>query len=646
MRIRSIGISNFRSFRSAVLSDLGQVNVIGGANGVGKSSIVDALAANLTGTCRGAEAGRGHEGLRRSESNKRWTVNVELAPGEKAEVIRREEGEGPRSNAQTLATMAAGIPLHQVRACLYAGELLHGDDKDVQQIILELASPGITLSERTRALAERYLVDPGGASGSLSLDQVEKLYQAAYKARREAGREVDAHKAAAADIPEGIPEDVAKMTLGEIQNEAKRVDNALRLLRSERDQLLIDIANTDRDPERLRGALEEAQKRLASIPARAERGAAKAAEEIETLRRQLEETEPKWKVAAEEVLKQREFVRTAQVKADDILVEIEKIKALGDKCPSCKRPLGKEELDRILAPLQQKAKEAKEFHQSGKQSMKEAEQVLEGFPMPQNLRDKITQLEQLAAGESKRAQDLVMAKNQVAALKTQLAEALTKAGQGSQEAQTKADAMSARIQRGEEKASLLSRYLGAREASEKARMARGGAELRYTNLDELCQDLGPDGARAQSSLGVQDLEGAINEICGPMGFTVSLEAAARREGPVLVNGRPARMLSTSEEVRVGIAIRAAIAIWTGLHLVVIDDLDRCMGEAQAAAQEAIQGISGNCQVLVFMAVRDVQHFVTTGPALAERTGWNFYLVAPGQDGSEITTIAAAEREAA
>lgn len=646
MRIQAMGLCNFRSFRAGVLSGLGQVNVIGGPNGAGKSSIVDALAVALTGTCRGAEAGRGHEGLRRSGAAKRWSVTVELAPGQKAEIVRREEGEGPRSAVQTQATLAAGIPPHQIRACLYAGELLQGADKDVQQLILELASPGITLSERTRDLAERYLVAPGEASGALSLDQVEKLYQAAYKARREAGREAEAHRAAAVEIPEGIPEVIVRMTIEEIQNEAKRVDNALRLLRSERDQLLFDIGNTHRDPERLQGALEEAQKRLAAVPARAERGAAKAAEDIEALRRQLEEVEPRWNAAAEEVKKQREFVRTAQGKADELLVAIEEIKALGDKCPSCKRPLGKAQLEEVLAPLLKKADEAKAFHQSGKTSMKEAEKALEALPMPQALREKIAMIEQLASTEAQRQQDLVTAKNQVAALKAQLDDARAKASQGTQAAQAKAEAMHARIQRGEDKARLLARYLGAREAADKAKAAQGSAELRYTNLDELCQDLGPDGARAQSSLGVQDLEAAINGICTPMGFLVTLQDAARREGPVKVNGRPAQMLSTSEEVRVGIAIRAAVARWTGLGLVVIDDLDRCMGDAQAAAQGAIQAIGSDCQVLVLTAVRDVDQFCQSAPASAQRTGWGFFLVAPGQDGSEIATLAPAEREAA
>ena len=136
--IRSLRLANFRLYEALEIAELSPgLNLFAGANWSGKSTILDAIAVGLTGTCRGADSGRGLDELRRRGSKRKWSVEI----GWGSASLLRTEGDGPRSKAHEAIEHALGMPAEQVRACLYSGELMRLDKRGRQQLVLALARP-------------------------------------------------------------------------------------------------------------------------------------------------------------------------------------------------------------------------------------------------------------------------------------------------------------------------------------------------------------------------------------------------------------------------------------------------------------------------------------------------------------------------
>lgn len=634
MRIKRIGISEFRSYATAAAAFGPGVNYVGGQNGVGKTSLADAIRVALTGTCRGAETGMDLGELRRQGSVRRWSVELETDDGQ---VISRAEGEGPRSNRQKAIDLLVKIPRHQVSACLESGVLLGEDDKAVQKIVLELASPGYEIPADVAALARAHGVDAGER---MSLAEIDAAYKLLYERRREEKARSRALTSAAPAVPDGLDESVAALSNEHLDAHVRDVRSRLEALRAQHHE-------ADSRLVRLRGEVLSAQARLQRARAALDNAqpTRQATGDVEDLERRLRVAREAHQAAQRAVTEAISAERAADRARTEARAEVAELRDLSGKteCPTCRQKIPKDVFQRVLDTARDVSEAAVKAHYAAKAAVVDAQRKLAALDHPSLLECELDAARAAAGADVEleaARQAFIAAENEAG----NAADALDREGDPLIE---QVEQLHARLANGEALLAKLTRYAGARHAAEQAASARAATDQAVEQLEQLVAFFGPEGVRSHASTGgVDQLEGAINAVLRPMGYAVDLAGVVRLAGPLLVNGRPARLLSSSERLRVGLAIQAAIARWTGLGIVVIDDYERLVGPALLATQAAVAHLAADLQVFVLSSVRDVEAFRLQAPAIAERSGWTFLEVESADEGSTITRLAGAQREAA
>src|ERR1043166_6852275 len=173
-----------------------------------------------------------------------------------------------------------------------------------------------------------------------------------------------------------------------------------------------------------------------------------------------------------------------------------------------------------------------------------------------------------------------------------------------------------RITEGERILSAVTAYEGARAGAGGGGADRERLAAEHAELETLVEALGPNGIRTSATGGVEELQGELNGYLGQLGLSVDLLPFIKGSDDLLVNGRAARLLSSSEAIRFGVAFQCAVASWSGVGVVCVDDFDRFDQESGAAVQ-ALLGQSGH-QVLIFSTIRGaVEQFRERAEAAAE-----------------------------
>lgn len=646
MRLAKLRLLNLGPYTDAEINLDHAVTLIGGDNGTGKTTIRRALELALTGGCDLSESGRGLDGLRRDGSRRKWSIGISA----KGEVgpwsIARTEGEGPNAQVQQLLDKhLGGIAPHHVRACLRATELIYGSDKAAQRIVLELCDPGVQIPGDLALLAADYKIqlDP-----VMSLAALDAAYKVAYAARREKGRFVEELRAATPELPNEIPATAAGLTLEQLDQQAQKLTGRVADLRAERDKALAAAERKASAPAKLAAQLEAARDKLAEMPfEEGDDDPSSVEERIEKLAADRSALASDRLLAERRVEKERGAHSAAMRELERAQAQLKQVDELGDHCPLCTQAFVGSVREKLVGQLRTAERKAEAMVKKAVIAVEVAQEALTKVPDPDAILKQITAARaglQAAEARQKTVRDLAAT---IADLEAKLAEASANAEADAAELREKARLLDEKIELGEQRAQALARYAGARHAAERIEGQRGFAERTYADLDRLCNELGPDGLRTTADgSGLDDLQAAINAVTHPMGFSVELGPVARLEGPLVVNGRPARLLSSSEQVRVGLGIQAAIAQFSGLGLIVLDDLDRCLGPARAAIQSALREIGAGCQVVILTAVRDVAEFSAKAPAMEKGTGWRVWLAKPTADGTALLHVGVAEVEAA
>jgi len=143
----------------------------------------------------------------------------------------------------------------------------------------------------------------------------------------------------------------------------------------------------------------------------------------------------------------------------------------------------------------------------------------------------------------------------------------------------------ARIVKGEEVVRAAREVVRQRIAHEDATTAQAAAAEALQALETVVADLGPKGVRVKA---LADTIGAftdsINNALTPFGYTLAFKLDP---WDVVVNGRSAELLSTSERLRVGVAFALALAEVTGVGFVAIDSADLLDGAGRAVLSELL-----------------------------------------------------------
>lgn len=604
--IRRIRTRNLLALPDLQSPELGQVNVILGVNGAGKTSLKNALALLFSGTADGCEGGIGLDSLKTIGSTaKRWQIDAQLVIGGKEETISRvSDGDGPKSAKQTLVEALTKCSGAKARACIESGELLRLDLKARQRLLSDLAPKVmVTLPPAIKKALWDLL---GHDRTDVEVADIERMHKAAYEARTEAARDVKA----IGDLEEpSAPEGFEDIEASRLDNELHEVKAQLVALRRERDTAIEKAAPKTTDTrsyqmavERTTRELESTQQQIGALPSKMEIArqaqellgkiarVSEANEEIDAKRRELKE-----KLGAAEGAGKTAKTALAAVTSQSGEVGC---------CPVCESKLTKVNRGKLEVTLKNKVDAAGREWQRWNEELKV-------IPAPKSAADLEIESDKLSAKESKLVSLLADETRLAARLleeKAALAEAEAKpAEMGDSDAAGEAMALADRITKGEAILEALVSYIAARKSYEASLNRKATAMKRHAELDQLVNDLGPNGIRkGAGTAGMFAFHEDLNKHLEPRGFTVDLRPAMDAEGDpiVTVKGTPTPLgaLSDGERIAFGAAFACAVASVTGLGIVCVDNFERLDPIAHDAVLDML--IDSGLQAFVLSVERD------------------------------------------
>ena len=631
MKIDRLSLRCFRSYVEASIDLAPGLNIIAGLNGSGKSTLLDAIAIGLTGTARGSESGRGHEDLRRHGDRKKWAVQLRSG----AETFTRQEGEGPRAAVQQRIEAVLGVPGSVIRACLYSGELLRLERKDAQRMILDLAKPAaIDLPAEIRELCAGLKMLPPEAT--VSLTDLERLYRDVYAKRTDASRALKAIGAPDAPV---APAGLEGMSLAAMDDQRRVIGTKIADLERQRDQAVRAEAEAAAAPRRIADRLTGIDRelsgwreKLAKLPAHgdAKMRALSLSHQIAAAGEGRSGAETAHREAGQRLA-------VAQAALERAATEVSVSEAAPESCPTCGSKTTAAARKKSLELARDRMKAAEAEVSAARHQVTEAASILQATPDVAGLTRQLAELEEREALAAKIVELIagLEAERRVAAAELAILE-----GSGAEGVDP--EALATRIAEGRRRLNLLTGHAAAVRAYEQATAGRETAEAEREKLDRLCELLGPDGIRKDlaGGGGVADFQAAVNGHLEGMGFRVDLAPLLALEDDALVNGLPTRLLSSSEQIRFGLAFQVAVASACGLGLVVVDDFDRLDPGSRQAALAVLSTCPHQVIVLSTIVGKTTGEFIAMA---AERNGAGASYIYVSRDAEGRSTVEAPGR---
>lgn len=628
MKINRLSIENFRSHKKTELS-LDRINFFAGGNNAGKTSILAAIEWALTGRCMWTDkAGRGAVDLVR-QGEKHATVALEVAG--LGAVIRSlpphalQVGKTSGVNeGQAALHNSLGVGEDRLRVALNAGAFVnmslaeqraflfnaYGLTWTVEQVAAELAvwltKKGLPEEDAGRLAKKAKVYYPVGiACGPEIFDAMEKR---AREERKEQKKDKQQSEAALAEMGDPAP--------GQ-DTEPDYVDQ-IRLRLSELKERRDELLRTCGAGQDVRARREALLRKLSDVEEKIRTGEALG----RSLAGELEQCgEPQDYCAGieNELLGRLDALTKSEATAKSKLEAINKAgSALSGRdrmCPLAPSHLQccltKEQLDAVLLTLRKE-------HQLLSQELKSLSQEL--ARVKEELAEATRQREESQA-RAKKALLLKGRLNTQQAMLDSLAvnkKALEQERDSLPQAETGTDTeqeleqITGLIAAGEKELQQFAESLAI--ADKKAVLQQDVVTLaaEVADLETLVKALGPDGLRRDMLAGI--LEGFMSRVNDRLGrltegaYQVSLSddmtiLCRANGGPVL----PLRLLSRSEQLRVGIAISDALSAAAGLKFLAIDEADILEQDNRDLLAGMLLELAGEYdQVLVFTTLGDVQ----------------------------------------
>jgi hypothetical protein len=620
-------------------------NILVGPNDAGKSTFRRALSLLLTGTCDGYESGQGLAKLRSThgDPSKKWGLQMEFvdAKGE-VHTFQRRDDEGPRSKAQDLIESLTGCPGPKARACLYTGTLLDLDAKARQRLILDLAPrASIEIPAEVRAAIKAALAED---HASADVDTLDRLHKAVYAEREATGREVKAHGSLEAPAPPEGFEDLAGSSLANLDAEAAEMRTQITDLARERDAALArsrpvkpDTAGPQAEVMRLDRALAGVLKEIEGIPT--PEALQKRAKELAKKRVEAETENQALDDRRRDLSARHGEAKGTAARAKQALDTLKAQPKDASDCPICATKLKAATLKTVLDTL------TKQW-ESGEREAQRIKVELDTVPDPLSTLEiqreadgvdaKARRRHELEAEADRLEQDLKAAR-----AKLDEAQAAPETP-GDAKADIEADELSERIERGNALIEALREYAGARRTHAQGLARKAAVEARYAALTQLLEALGPNGIRKAigGGDGLFRLHEDLNATLQPLGFKVDLRPVVDLEGDPRITRLDTGVtfaagdLSNSGRIRFGAALAIAVAKFTGLGLVVIDDFEALAPESLDSTLTMLE--DSGCQWFA-LAVRtmDADEFeqlaIEQNAAVDEgRAGTRYYHVQAGE----------------
>ena len=637
--LKNLKVTNFRCFEEAELLLGKQVTLVGGLNGSGKSTLIDALAVGLTGTCRGAETGRGLTELRRTGSKSKWTVSGEFGGDLEGSSFERREGGGPNSQAQADIEAILKVPGRTIRACLYAGELVRITPKEAQQLLLDLASSGTVDLSKHAKLVETAGVTMYGAPitklwlKEMDLAAIDALYSTAYTARRDVGRELRESIPTEPTPPPGAEKVVGKPT-ADLQKMIVDMKAKLAKLADQRDKAIDAFKVAVIEPSKAKGQLsiledeaEQHQEWLNGVPSKEDQAklideTLQAVKDADTAMRQANQV-------ASEAESERASYQGLQAAIDQDMVRVESLTPRDD-CRACGRKLSKAAIETMANRLSSRGREHETaISEATARAEKAREVAAAAFAALSEAQAKAGQLEGRVEAAESRRKALATVEAKIAKLEDTTKKAV--AGDQADKLEDEAKTLESRMKVGQERVMDLERFIAARLAYEHQAATKKDALARQEALEAVVK-ASVAGGEWREGMGGKDTEAFVARVADTLAnmgsFTVDFSPALSGKDAPIVNGRPARMLSESELIRFSVAFAIATAKEVGLPIVCVDrweELDvysanAVMGELMLSGLQSIVATKLVGTIEEYKAKADKMSNSAVAFALVEKDG--------------------------
>lgn len=581
MKIRRLELRNFRCFKQVALDLHAPVVMVFGGNATGKSSIRDALEWCLTGRTRGTdERGAGARDLIRSGAD---TMGVRVFFDDDSVKVRT------LSRAGTVKVDPPDAPAKRnLWRTLVNGPLFFDLDHVVAKAML------------MDALDVHVEVD----GRRLSLPELDTLYDAAFAARREAKATLQAIQIP--PLPEG-----SFPTVAEIQTE-------LEGLRTE-------LATQERMVGRTVGRREHIEKALAKAQAKLdyERAQCVAMEFPNDLDARVTALEQDLKSRAEDYSAKLRDRKRNQFEMEQCQEYIQRLHdrpiqtvaahqpcVLNASVP-CLTPNAK--FDTVLTSLRGQLEEFRVRSEATARAIQDYEQATAQLVAWRETLSLRTRFQTVAV-------DLM---NQITDLGAELA-AEPPDGADS-EANAALETLRERIRKGEQILEDVRGLIRRRIEHEDKSKRAGEWATKVQALEADVEKLGPKGLRVQAlEAALGEFEAAVNAGLKVFHYKVELDTSP---WDVRVNGLSSDLLSTSERLRVGLAMSCALAATVGIETVMVDGADILDTTARLGLSEVIDIWRGRGGQLFLTATRD--------EAIPSAEGLKSYWLEPTADGTVV-----------
>lgn len=646
MRISKLTLHDFLNHKHTELK-LGGLTLIAGGNNVGKSAVKDAVQMLLTGTARTTDKrGAGAEDLTRVGTDG-FELTAELEVNAKQVKVRRAKGEldvatdvtwgGTATARQDELQKLLGADGRVIKACLHAGSLPELPPKEQEALlfdlmalefeastIMELLHKGGCHKADAKLLWHPDLEELRGAaearleSGAYSHEVFQLLYQEAYDARKEARKRAKELGAAAtrerdAETTTGMDTPALMAVKEDVPTKVVQLEAQLATLRAQRDELLTRLAKAKERQSTLsigtlKAALAEEREELETAVA------------WDTKRRELIGTEDLGKTLAGlrgGVLEWEAKVTLTTARARALRDTAAKFRGkptcplTGEQCP-----LEGVRRDNVVKVLEARA-------ETEEQTAGHERVELEG------LTAKLARFQELHDRKGRTQAQILVAINRSEKLLVDLdsveLENVPAMEQELTELSQRVDAGPARIQMVKDWGVQLERT---KESQAKAT----AAESSLASWERLCKALGPKGIRARAIAGpLEELELGINsrlheyspghrvELTSKEGFDLRVYGPGNADRPLPIKG-----LSTSERLRVGVALQDALCHLTGLRFLLIDNMDMLDADNEWRLFATLEGMAADYDSIVVIATMDEGH---TLPNPGQ--GWQVYWLKNG-----------------
>lgn len=602
MRIERLELRNFRNYERMDLDFTQPRTLLIGENGVGKSTLIDAILWGLIGRCRGVDGkGSGQKDLIRTgaEDMQVTVVTDTLGP------ITRSVSRAGSATGSMKADMVLGrldTTEGMLTACIYGQHFFGLDHGAAKAMLLKLldvqidpaALPGLNLSR------------PAG------LEELEVHYQAAFQKRADLKKQLAGIHVP--DPPKVVQIDTAGKTVDQLRAE-------LKILQGQLTTAIRAQADADRNVTATDQALQKAD--VAARQIEQLKGAVTAHEGmLAEQQRKLAEAQT---ALADAERQPAEPVSSLQVQVSETRVLVDKISRhsadLADT--GVERPKGKKkQLDVIQTP-----------HSCVLSSSipcltpaSEFGAALDGLKATvQSLEDRISRGNQRVAaiaaadGQVREAtRNLTYHETQVTQAQAKVAAAeaaireldVLKVALPDQQAAARAEArnvltIQGLVQKVMDQITTLAQQERDRAAHQTAVQRLHDAQQAVNDAEALVTLLGPKGIRLKAlEAALVDFQDAINVALDPFGFQLAINVDPWRVDVKTpdTDGRaiPFELLSQGQKLWTGLAFQAALAALSNLDVFAVDDAEKVVGRSLEMVTEQVMTLPVG-QIIVAMA---------------------------------------------